>query len=324
MCNVWQNPRNTKEIDLNTIEQVFSNPLFNRVEEVVLHGGEPTLREDIKEIYRIITLCCPRLKSIISSTNGLKPKLVQRRIGEILSVVNPKTVRTIFTVSIDGLKESHEKIRGIQGGFDRAIQSLQVLKEYQLKHPIDVQIITVIQPQNIKDLEKMEDLAKHYDVGIIFQPLMIDTFYANTATDPRLQFSGDQTEQYRDFIRTRFVKAKDTKSLYWQNFLEMMSGGKRDVPCAYDRYVVSLYPNGDVLPCSKEEWINFGNVYQDPIDKIWYSKSSNSIRKKMRKEVCPTCIFYCGAEYSLKKEFFTYFFYYLKTNVSSVSRLRNL
>ena len=71
----------------------------------------------------------------------------------------------------------------------------------------------------------------------------------------------------------------------------------------------------DTLPCSKEDWILFGNVHEKPVDEIWYSRESKNIRKKMRKEVCPTCKFYCGAEYSLKKEFFTYFRYYLKTSL---------
>jgi len=101
----------------------------------------------------------------------------------------------------------------------------------------------------------------------------------------------------------------------------MLSGGKRTVPCAYDRYVLSFYPTGEVLPCSREHWILFGNVFQNPVDEIWFSQESKKIRKKMKKEVCPTCNFYCGAEYSLKKEFFRYFGYYLKTSLSSLIRI---
>jgi radical SAM protein with 4Fe4S-binding SPASM domain len=103
----------------------------------------------------------------------------------------------------------------------------------------------------------------------------------------------------------------------------MLNGGKRRIPCAYDRYVLSLYPTGEVLPCAKEDWILFGNVHESAVNDIWFSRESKRIRKKMRKEVCPTCTFYCGAEYSLKKEFFTYFFYYVKASVSSLFRRDN-
>lgn len=318
MCNIWQHPNTTKELDLTKIQEVFSNALFNKVEEVVLHGGEPTLRKDLKDIYRIVTESCPSLKHITSSTNGINPSLVKKRIGEVLSAVNSDTVQLTFSVSIDGLRKSHEKIRGIEGGFDRAIESLEVLKKYQRDYQIEVVVITVIQPQNLQDLENMEELAKQHDVGIIFQPLMIDTFYNNSTTDTRLRFSEDQYRELREFIRTRLIRTADTKSLYWRNFLEMMAGRERTVPCAYDRYVLSLYPTGEVLPCSKEDWIRFGNVHEKPVDQLWFSRDSKTIRKRMRKQVCPTCTFYCGAEYSLRKEFFTYSSYLLKTGLRSL------
>jgi len=318
MCNIWKTPDTIEEIDLLKIEEVFSNHLFKRVEEVVLHGGEPTLRKDIKNIYEIVVKSCPNLKNIISSTNGLKPKVMDKRVNEILSVVNPETVSLTFTVSIDGLKSSHEKIRGIKGGFDRAIKTVEVLKKYQDKYPIEVKIITVIQPQNVQDLDKMEKLAKDFDVDIIFQPLMIDSFYSNSPSDPRLKFSEAQIKEYRNFIKKKFTQGKDTKSLYWKNFLDMMKGGKRNIPCAYDRYVLSLYPTGDVLSCAAENWILFGNVHEKLIDDIWFGKKAKKIRKKIRKDVCSSCIFYCGAEYSLEKEFFTYFAYYVKTSLSSL------
>jgi MoaA/NifB/PqqE/SkfB family radical SAM enzyme len=317
MCNIWQTPKTTKEISLQKIEEVFSNRLFSKVEEAVLHGGEPTLRKDIKDIYRIILKCWPKLRNITSSTNGLNPELVQKRFGEILSVVNTDDVNVTFTVSIDGMKEVHEAIRGIQGGYDLALKTLDVLKKFQNTHRINVKILMVVQPQNIHDLDDMEKLAKYHDVEIIFQPMMIDSFYSNSPADSRLQFSEEQFERYRDFIQKKFLSIPAPWSLYWKNFLEMMSGGKRTVPCAFDRYVLSFYPTGDVLPCAKEKWIHFGSVNDKPVDEIWFSEESKNIRKRMRKEVCPRCNFYCGAEYSIRKEFFSYVGYCIKSAISS-------
>ena len=324
MCNIWQMENSDKEMDLEKITEIFSSPLFRKVEEVVLHGGEPTLRKDLKEIYRIVVKSCPKVQNIISSTNGLNPELLERRVSEILSTVNPSATQLTFTVSMDGLEEAHESIRGIKGGFERALRSLEVLKTYQKEHPIDVQIITVIQPQNVQDLKNMKDLAEKQDVDIVFQPLMIDTFYQNSTDDSRLRFSNEQWSKYREFIQDTFIRAKDPKSLFWKNYFEMASGGKRRIPCAYDRYVLSLYPTGEVLPCAKEDWSHFGNVYQEPVDVMWFGQKAKSIRKRMKREVCPTCSYYCGAEYSLKKEFFTYMRYYLQATISSVKENRRL
>jgi len=306
MCNIWQNPRTTGEMDIGKVEEIFSNPLFRKVEEVVLHGGEPTLREDLSEIYRIIQTFCPRLKNVYLSTNGLNPGMIKKRVEEILKAVDLSRLKLTFTVSIDGLKASHEKIRGIPGGFDRALETVRMLKGFQRKYPLEVEIITVIQPQNLEDLDGMEDLAEEYSVSLIYQPLMIDTFYGNSDSDPRLRFSDEALRRYRKFIVERLASDHGPISLYWRNFIAMMDGGRRTVPCAFDRYVLSLYPTGEVLPCSKEDWTVFGNVYDRPVDEIWYSREAKEIRKRMRKEVCPRCMFYCGADFGLRKEFFTY------------------
>jgi MoaA/NifB/PqqE/SkfB family radical SAM enzyme len=98
----------------------------------------------------------------------------------------------------------------------------------------------------------------------------------------------------------------------------MMDGGNRAIPCAYDRYVLSLYPTGEVLPCSRESWIHFGNIHEKSVDEIWFGEDAKKIRKRMKKEVCPRCNFYCGVEFALRKEFFTYCTYYVKSRLSSL------
>jgi MoaA/NifB/PqqE/SkfB family radical SAM enzyme len=317
MCNVWQNSGSTKEIELEKIEEIFSNRLFRKVEEIVLHGGEPTLRKDIKDIYRILLRFCPKVKRITLSTNGLNPEMARKRIGEVLREVNTKKTILSFTVSVDGLAGANDEIRGVTGSFDSAIRTIKFLKDYQKDFPIELGIITVIQPQNISDLDKVKNLASEYDVDIIFQPLMFDTFYDNSISDPRLQFSEDQLQEYREFLIKTFGRDRTPKGLYWKNHLEMLEGGKRTIPCSYDRYVLSLYPTGEILPCAKEEWILFGNVYEKSVDEIWFSDHSKRIRKRMRKRICPSCTFYCGAEYSLRKEFITYLNYAVKTFLPS-------
>jgi len=312
MCHLWQTPGTTAEIDSRKIEAVFSNPLFRKVEEVVLHGGEPTLRDDLKDIVGIILRAFPRLKSLTLSTNGLDPDLVGRRLEEVLAAVGAQAEKLTVTVSIDGPQSTHDRIRGVEGGFARSVKTVELLKRFQKEHPIDVKIITVIQPRNLPDMEAMLTFAEGLELDIIFQPLMIDPFYLNSASDPRLQFTEEQKRRYRTFIETHLGRGRSPRSLYWRNFLKMMDGGKRTAPCAYDRYVLSLYPTGDVLPCSREGWIRFGQVGDNDIGRIWFSREAKAVRKKMRKELCPTCSFYCGTEYALKKEFFTYLRFYLK------------
>lgn len=310
MCNRWQKSRE-REISLDKISEVFTNRMFSRVEDVSLHGGEPTLRNDLSEICRIIQDACPGLKRLWISTNGLGVGRIEKRMVEILKVMDFRRIKTLdINVSIDGLEETHDRIRGVKGGFQQCIETIGMLKRLSKEYPIKTTIGTVIQPLNLYQVEDMEKLAGDLQVPIVFQPLMFDKFFSIRG-DSDLTFSKDDIKEFQRIIETKFVRGTSTTNFYWCDFLSIMEGGKRQSPCAFDRYVLSLYPTGEVLPCSREDWILFGNVYDRPVDQIWFGREANAIRRRMKEEVCPTCSFYCGVEFALQKEFFKYLRFYI-------------
>ncbi|MFX0133856.1 MAG: radical SAM protein [Candidatus Hodarchaeota archaeon] len=316
MCNRWKKDT-SKEISFEKVEEVFSNDLFSKVEDVCLHGGEPTLRRDLANISKIIQDSCPKLKRIWISTNGFGTKRIKKRIGEILEILNFNKLAALdINVSLDGLEEIHDKIRGIKGGFQQCIKTIHMLKRLAKNYPMNISISTVIQPLNLDQIDEIERLAKDLEVPIHFQPLMFDEFF-NLNNNSNLKFSKKDLKEFKNLIENKLIKGFSTTNFYWYDLLAMMNGAKRKSPCAFDRYVFSLYPTGEVLPCSKEDWIVFGNVYSDSADRIWFSRNSKDIRKRMRKDVCPTCANYCGVEFSLQKEFFKFFKFYINKRLLS-------
>jgi MoaA/NifB/PqqE/SkfB family radical SAM enzyme len=321
MCNRWRKSTDT-EISIEKIREVFRSNLFSRVEDVNLHGGEPTLRKDLADICGIIQDACPRLRRLWISTNGFGAERIEKRILEALDVLNLGRIDSLeVSVSIDGLEETHERIRGVKGGFKQSVETLQVLMRLKKNYPINISIGTVIQPLNLNQLDEIEDFARAMGVPISFQPLMTDEFF-NIRKDARLNFSTEDRETLRRIIERKLVNGSSTTSFYWRDFLCMMDGAKRKSPCPFDRYVFSLYPTGEVLPCSRESWIVFGNVYEQSAERIWFSDESKEIRRRMKRDVCPTCSSYCGVEFSLQKEFFTYARDYVKNHLSSNTRNR--
>jgi MoaA/NifB/PqqE/SkfB family radical SAM enzyme len=71
-------------------------------------GGEPLLRQDMFEVLRKANTS--KFKHIILQTNGLLLKKLHKEINS--------SPITKIAVSIDGLKESNDLIRGIQGYFE--------------------------------------------------------------------------------------------------------------------------------------------------------------------------------------------------------------
>ncbi|MGI0100524.1 MAG: radical SAM protein [Candidatus Micrarchaeaceae archaeon] len=128
-CNIWQmKPKG--ELTIEEIREFVSkNPYFKWVE---LTGGEPFLRSDIVDIARAFKEKSNGLYILTMPTNSLcDHDLVIRRLREILALGIP---RVAVTISLDGYRELHDKIRGIPGNYDKAIDTFKRLKELKKEY----------------------------------------------------------------------------------------------------------------------------------------------------------------------------------------------
>ena len=128
-CNIWQiKPKG--ELSLDEIKEFArKNSYFRWVE---LTGGEPFLRGDIVEIARAFKESCRDLYILTFPTNSLcDPKMLRKKISEILALGIP---RVAVTISLDGNKELHDKIRGVPGNYEKAIANYKMLQELSKTH----------------------------------------------------------------------------------------------------------------------------------------------------------------------------------------------
>ncbi len=51
MCNIWKN-KQEKEVTYEDLKQIFTDSFYSEVTGVGITGGEPTLREDLVELFR--------------------------------------------------------------------------------------------------------------------------------------------------------------------------------------------------------------------------------------------------------------------------------
>jgi Fe-coproporphyrin III synthase len=128
-CNIWQiKPKGEMTIE-EVREFVAKNPYFKWVE---LTGGEPFMRGDIVEIAKAFKEGSKELYILTTPTNSLcNQDMVEKKLREILALGIP---RVAITVSLDGYRELHDKIRGIPGNYDRAISMFKRLKELKKEY----------------------------------------------------------------------------------------------------------------------------------------------------------------------------------------------
>ena len=112
MCNIWQNPTDKKEeivaADLRSLPKLkFIN----------LTGGEPFIREDLAEI---VEECYKHTKRIVISTSGW----FEDRIIALAKQFPNIGIR----ISIEGLSQKNDELRGREGGFDKGLRTLLTLQ----------------------------------------------------------------------------------------------------------------------------------------------------------------------------------------------------
>ncbi len=115
-------------------------------------GGEPLVRKDLFEIMDYANKLGFRWGM---TSNGM---LIN---DEILKKMNDTNMETI-SISLDGLKETHESFRKVPGSFDKIIENIKKLQKVpSIKI---VQVTTVANKKNLNELEDLYNLMKELNI----------------------------------------------------------------------------------------------------------------------------------------------------------------
>jgi len=130
MCNIWKNARDNPgvkdmEISVQKIIGMLDNDLFSELVELDLTGGEPHLRDDLVDIAlgaaRLKKGSLPKLRSIIITSNGFLPERIISNYRAILDALKDTDIDLVSVISIDGIGETHDRIRGTQEKITRTL-----------------------------------------------------------------------------------------------------------------------------------------------------------------------------------------------------------
>ncbi|MCK5601291.1 radical SAM protein, partial [Candidatus Pacearchaeota archaeon] len=130
-CFYWRNiNRNETELTLKEIE-CFARILGPMV-QITLTGGSPELRDDLPELALILARFCRPINMTLCS-NGNEPNKLYKIVETILRRI--PNFRLTLDISLDGLNGEHDKIRGVPGLFERAVQSFYALENLKKTYP---------------------------------------------------------------------------------------------------------------------------------------------------------------------------------------------
>ena len=265
MCNRYKAPsKPEEEITLETIRKLPEMYFTN------ITGGEPFIREDLKDIVRELY---KKSERIVISTNGF----FTERIVDLCREFPQIGIR----ISIEGLEQTNNEIRGLEDGFNRGYTTLKTLVNMGMK---DVGFGMTVQDKNAPDLVALYNISD--EIGMEFATASLhNSFYfveSNNLIHDRLMVA----QHFEDLIN-RLLESNSPKKWFRAYFnhglINYIFSQKRLLPCdmSFDTFFIDPY--GDVMPCNgtKEKEV-MGNLNTQTWEGLWSSKAAETVRKKVR------------------------------------------
>jgi len=321
MCNIWE-LKSSHELSLEQFDKIFSDPVYSRVEYIVLAGGEPTLRNDLPEIIELMHKHMPRLKKILLPSNVINRVSIEKQYPRMARYCADHKIRLSLGVSLDGIGETHDKIRGVKGAFAKVMENIEFMKRLQKEVPFNIGIDPTIFSMNIREMQKLKDLADRLNMPITFQIASVaDDYYHNADIENVLKVNGEDRVSLTEFLKRQVAEASllDSLAYYYADVVENLEGAPtRTVPCPFADQGLLLNPDGSLQYCHNSSSI--GNALEKSSSELYYGPDNQAYRGKVQKEICPSCRMSCLFFVSLRKEVFPFLSFVVK-RMAGVHRL---
>jgi Fe-coproporphyrin III synthase len=288
MCNIWKFPTDEKkEITPNDLEKLPSLKFAN------VTGGEPFQRRDLEDIIAVLFTKAPR---VVISTSGWH----YERIIKLAE----KFPKIGIRVSIEGLSQRNDDLRGRQGGFDNGLKVLLKLRSMGVK---DIGFGITVSNQNSEDMLWLYRLARELKLE-----------FATAAFHNSFYFHKDDNEvTNREVVTNHFeelannlLKENNPKSwaraFFNLGLINYIRKGKRMLPCEAGLANFFVEPYGDIYPCNGLEdriWKeSMGNLHDyATFEELWYSDQAQRVRDLVR--ICPKNCWMVGTAAPVMKKY---------------------
>lgn len=204
-------------------------------------GGEPFVFE---YLFEMLDLCEQNNITFGILTNGtlLNNELVQR--------LKTYTCLRFVQISIDGLKKTHDSIRG-EGNFDKAFQGIKLLHKYN----IQTMVSFTIHKKNFQELEKVIHYCRRHSVDRFWIDRLIPI---GSNTEDILS-----TEEYTEAVSILVKEQKKGRmQVHTNRAIQFLNGGDCIYHCSAGDDLLVILADGTLLPCRRLP-LKIGNLLED-------------------------------------------------------------
>jgi len=288
-CNIWMKREN--ELSLDEWDKALAS-LGKAPYWFTISGGEPLMYPGIVDLAKLAyERCHPGIINI--PTNGIL-KSGPDRVREILKHCTDSQL--VINLSLDGIGEKHDKIRGVPGNFEkfkeRLGQYLAMREEYP-KLTVGIHsVVSVFNVDSIGELISFADAsgADQFITEIAEPRVELDTVGLPITPD-RSKYA-NAADQLTAYVNRQQFKglARITEAFrveYYRLVKRILDEQDQVIGCYGGWASAQIYSDGTVWPCCVRA-DDLGNLRDHDYDfrKIWFGKAIQNVRRSIAAKEC--------------------------------------
>lgn len=290
-CNVWQRPNDDFTVEEwdKAFESLGRTPYW-----FTFSGGEPTLRKDLPDMVESAHRHC-RPGIINIPTNGIQDKIIPGRVERVLQAA--PTSEVIINLSLDGVGEKHDQVRGVKGNFERAMRTFAGLKALKGRYKnFTLGVHTVISNFNIHEFDNIHKFVREelkpdqFISEIAEERVELDT--VGMGITPPFEKYKPVIERLQADIREENAQgvARITQAFrdrYYDIVKRTLTEKRQIIPCMAGIASAQIAPNGDVWACCIRAE-SMGNLrdYNYDFATVWRTGKASEMRRSIKAGEC--------------------------------------
>ncbi len=288
-CNIWM--KREDELTLEEWDRVLAS-LGRAPYWFTISGGEPLMYPHVVELARLAYQHCrPRIINI--PTNGILPSIPER--VERIARCCPES-QLIINLSLDGVGEQHDLIRGVKKNFEKFEKRLEQL--LQLRGRLSnllVGIHSVVSVFNVGRLDEIITYADQSGADQFITEIAEPRVELDTVGLPITPSAEDYTHAINRLIA--YVESKQFKGMariteamrieYYKLVKQILDEKDQVIACYAGWVSAQIYADGTVWPCCVRA-DNLGNLRDHSYDfkRIWFGEKIKQVRRSIAAREC--------------------------------------
>ncbi|MCC7136930.1 MAG: radical SAM protein [Planctomycetes bacterium] len=296
ICGIWRKPKAPEPTPDDVARFLRGAP---SVRWLNLTGGEIFLRDDVEAVCEAAVAAQPLLAVLDFPTTGQRTERIVAAVDRIARLGVP---RFFVTVSVEGPPALHDRLRGREGAFERALTTYAALRG---RRDVAAFLGLTLSDRNEGALEatfsalaarlpRFSEREVHVNVATTS-----GHYYDNLGAGVRKPAAPHAA--VRRVLRRRRARLAPTdvlESAYLALVSRHVRTGRSPVPCR--SLFTSVFVGGDgvLRPCTVFDRA-LGRAYERPLDELLATPEAEAARRDVAADRCPGCWSPCEAYQTL-------------------------